>query len=393
MLCTFNLSLNPDMKKPFYNNFRLGVLGGGQLGRMLIQEAINLNIQIVSLDPDKDAPCKDLATDFVVGDLQDFKAVYDFGKTVDMLTIEIEHVNVDALQKLEEEGLPVYPQSRVLKIVQDKGLQKEFYKKNNIPSSAFFLIENKNEIGKYASEFPFMQKLRKGGYDGRGVTRLTDPGNLNNAFDEPSVLEKFIDFEKEISVIIARNKTGETKCFPITELEFNPEVNLVEYLFAPAAVTPSVEQEAYEIAEKIVIALDFIGILAVEMFLCKDGKILVNEIAPRAHNSGHHTIEANYTSQYEQHLRSILNLPLGSTKSLSPAVMVNLLGEKGFSGEAVYQGFENVVAVEGVKIHLYGKKNTKPYRKMGHITILDESLEKAKEKAEWVKNELKIISN
>ncbi|MDQ3193072.1 MAG: 5-(carboxyamino)imidazole ribonucleotide synthase [Bacteroidota bacterium] len=381
------------MKKPFYNNFRLGVLGGGQLGRMLIQEAINLNIQIVSLDPDKDAPCKDLATDFVVGDLQDFKAVYDFGKTVDMLTIEIEHVNVDALQKLEEEGLPVYPQSRVLKIVQDKGLQKEFYKKNNIPSSAFFLIENKNEIGKYASEFPFMQKLRKGGYDGRGVTRLTDPGNLNNAFDEPSVLEKFIDFEKEISVIIARNKTGETKCFPITELEFNPEVNLVEYLFAPAAVTPSVEQEAYEIAEKIVIALDFIGILAVEMFLCKDGKILVNEIAPRAHNSGHHTIEANYTSQYEQHLRSILNLPLGSTKSLSPAVMVNLLGEKGFSGEAVYQGFENVVAVEGVKIHLYGKKNTKPYRKMGHITILDESLEKAKEKAEWVKNELKIISN
>ncbi|HET6245746.1 MAG: 5-(carboxyamino)imidazole ribonucleotide synthase [Bacteroidetes bacterium] len=380
------------MKKSFYNNFRLGVLGGGQLGRMLIQEAINFNVQVVVLDPDEHAPCRNLASDFVKGDLQDFQTVYDFGKKVDLLTIEIEHVNVDALKKLEDEGLIVYPPPKVLEIVQDKGLQKEFYKNNNIPSAAFFLIENKNQIKDFALEFPFMQKLRKGGYDGRGVTRLTHFHELENAFDEPSVLEKLIDFEKEISVIIARNKTGETKCFPITELEFNPEFNLVEYLFAPADVSSSLEKEAYKIAEKIAVALDFVGILAVEMFVTKDQKVLVNEIAPRPHNSGHHTIEANYTSQYEQHLRAIFDLPLGSTKSLSTAVMVNLLGEKGFSGDAVYQGMNEVLATEGVSIHLYGKKSTRPFRKMGHVTILDADLIKAKEKAKWVKETLKIIS-
>ena len=380
------------MEKVFYNNFKLGLLGGGQLGRMLIQDAVNFNIQIAVLDPDKDAPCKDLATSFTVGNLQDYDTVYNFGKSADMITIEIEHVNTEALQKLEDEGIPVYPQPKILKIVQDKGLQKEFYRKNNIPTADFFLIKNKEQIKDFSAHFPFMQKLRKGGYDGRGVCRLSDPQKLENAFDAPSVLEKLIDFEKEVSVIIARNKSGETKCFPPVELTFNPEANLVEFLFAPAALSPSLAEEAQKLAENIANSLDLVGILAVEMFVTKDGKVLVNEIAPRPHNSGHHTIEANYTSQYEQHLRAIFNLPLGSTKSTSAAVMVNLLGEPHFSGTAVYEGINEALSIEGVKIHLYGKVTTKPFRKMGHVTVLDPDLELAKVKAKKIKEMLKVIS-
>jgi 5-(carboxyamino)imidazole ribonucleotide synthase len=380
------------MEKPFYNNFKLGVLGGGQLGRMLLQDAVNFNLQLHMLDPDADAPCKHLASHFQTGDLKDFETVYKFGKTVDLLTIEIEHVNVDALQKLEDEGLKVFPSPSLLRIVQDKGLQKEFYINNKIPTADFFLTENKEQIKDYASEFPFMQKMRKGGYDGKGVVKLSNPEHLENAFEVPSVLEKLVDFEKEISVIIARNESGQVKAFPVVELEFNPEANLVEYLFAPANIAHDVEKTANEIAMDVAIALDLVGILAVEMFVTRDGKVLVNEIAPRPHNSGHHTIEANYTSQYEQHLRAILNLPLGSTKSKTAAVMVNLLGEKGFSGDAVYEGLEDVLSMEGVKLHLYGKKTTKPFRKMGHLTILDPDLQSAKEKAIRVKNVLKCKS-
>jgi 5-(carboxyamino)imidazole ribonucleotide synthase len=377
------------MEKTFYNNFKLGVLGGGQLGRMLLQEAVNFNLQLHMLDPDADAPCKDLATSFMIGDLKDFDTVYRFGKTVDLLTIEIEHVNVDALQKLEEEGLKVFPRPELLRIVQDKGLQKEFYVANNIPTADFFLTENKSQIQDFANHFPFMQKMRKGGYDGKGVVKLSNPSELSQAFDVPSVLEKLVDFEKEISVIIARNENGEIKTFPLVELEFNPEANLVEYLFAPANISSSIETKANDIAMNVAIALDLVGILAVEMFVTKNGEVLVNEIAPRPHNSGHHTIEANYTSQYEQHLRSILNMPLGSTKSKTAAVMVNLLGEKGFSGNAIYEGLAEVLSIEGVKLHLYGKKTTKPFRKMGHITVLDADLNMAKQKAIKVKETLK----
>jgi 5-(carboxyamino)imidazole ribonucleotide synthase len=294
------------------------------------------------------------------------------------------------MQKLQDEGVVVYPTPDLLKIVQDKGLQKIFYRENNIPTADFFLVDSKEEIKKYSHEFPFMQKMRKGGYDGRGVVRLSEAENLENAFEVPSVLEKLIDFEKEISVIVARNPSGEMKSFPVTELEFNPEANLVEFLFSPAELSLEVEQEAYRIAQQVAEAINLVGILAVEMFLTKDGKVLVNEIAPRPHNSGHHTIEANYTSQYEQHLRAILDLPLGSTYSTTPSVMVNLLGEKGFSGDAFYEGLNEVLATEGVKIHLYGKKTTKPFRKMGHITVLDPELSKAKEKARRVKEILKI---
>jgi 5-(carboxyamino)imidazole ribonucleotide synthase len=380
------------MDKPFYGNFKLGVLGGGQLGRMLIQETINYNVHTCILDPDRNAPCRDIANEFTAGSLKDFDTVYSFGKNVDVLTIEIEHVNVDAMEKLEKEGVKVFPQPAVLRIIQDKGLQKEFYRANSIPTADYFLVENKSEITKYSSHFPFFNKLRKGGYDGKGVVKLDDPNNLSSAFDEPGVLEKLVDFEKEISVIVARNEKGEIAVFPVVELEFNPEANLVEFLFSPAKIAGHIEEQAYEIAYKVAEKMGVVGLLAVEMFVTKDGKVLVNEVAPRPHNSGHQTIEGNKTSQYEQHLRAILNLPLGSTKIIMPSVMINLLGEKGFEGDAKYEGLNEVMAMEGVNIHLYGKKTTKPFRKMGHVTVIDESLEKAKQKALVVKEKLKVVS-
>ena len=380
------------MSKPFYNNFKLGVLGGGQLGKMLIQEAVNLNISTYILDPDANAPCKDLCTKFFQGSLKDFDTVYNFGKQVDLLTIEIEHVNVEAMEKLQAEGISVFPQPEILRMVQDKGLQKQFYRLNKIPTAPFHLINSKDEIKQFAAEFPFFQKLRKEGYDGRGVVRLTDANNLEKAFDVPSVLEKLVDFEKEISVIVSRNAKGEVAVFPTVELVFNPEVNLVEHLFSPANISTEIEKQAKEIAIHVIESLKMVGLLAVEMFLTKTGEILVNEIAPRPHNSGHQTIEGNFTSQYMQHLRAILNLPAGKTDIKTPSVMVNLLGEPGFTGDAVYEGLEEVLAIDGVNIHLYGKTTTKPFRKMGHVTIIHKDLKSAMEKAEIVKKTLKVKS-
>lgn len=374
-------------------NFKLGILGGGQLGRMFIQEAINYNVSVSILDADKHAPCAEIASEFYVGDLNDFDAVYAFGKKVNLLTIEIENVNVDALEKLESEGLPVFPQPAILRMIKDKGLQKAFYRVNQIPTADFYLVENKAEIGKYISKFPFMQKLRKGGYDGKGVTKLRQEADLQMAFDAPSVLEKFVDFEKEIAIIVARNLSGEIKLYPAVEMEFNQEANLVEFLFAPAIIPTEIESKAQEIARQLVERTGIVGVLAVEFFVTKSGEVLVNEIAPRPHNSGHQTIEANYTSQYEQHLRAILNLPLGSTKQLQSAVMINLLGEPNYEGNAHYNGLEEILQEEGVFVHLYGKKTTKPFRKMGHVTILNESLEIAKTKALFVKNKLKVIAD
>ena len=378
--------------KPFYNTLKLGILGGGQLGRMLLQKAADFNISNAVLDPDPDAPCKYIADTFVCGNFNDYDTVLNFGRTVDVLTIEIEHVNVEALEQLEKEGVLVYPQPRIIRLVQDKGNQKIFYRANKIPTAGFHLVDGKAQISEYADQFPFVQKLRKGGYDGRGVKMLADPRQAANAFDEPSVLENLVNFEKEISVIVARNTQGETKAFPVVEMEFNSEANLVEFLFSPADVSEAVHQKAIEIAMQVAESLQLTGVLAVEMFVLKDGEVLVNEIAPRPHNSGHHTIEANVTSQYEQHLRAILGLPLGNTDILQPAVMVNLLGEKGFSGPARYMGLEKVLALDGVKLHLYGKKITKPFRKMGHVTVLDTSLREARIKAGIVKESLKVIT-
>lgn len=377
----------------FYDKeFKLGMLGGGQLGKMFIQEAVNYNVQVCVLDPDNNAPCALIAHEFVNGNFKDYDTVMSFGKDKLVLTIEIEHVNTKALTDLEKQGVKVFPQPHVLELIKDKGLQKQFYQKHNIPTAPYYLVENRAEVKKYISEFPFMQKARTGGYDGKGVYVLKSEEAIENCFDAPSVLEKFVDFEKEVSVIVARNEQGEMVTYPIVELEFNPVANLVEYLKCPANVSRAIEEQAAEIAKNVAEKLGVIGLLAVEFFLTKDGQLLVNEVAPRTHNSGHQTIEGNVTSQFEQHMRSVLGLPLGDTSVTLPSVMLNLLGEDGFTGPAKYENLEEVMAMPQVHVHLYGKYLTKPYRKMGHVTITDNSLEEAYGKAKRVKELLKVVA-
>lgn len=378
--------------KAFYGDLKLGILGGGQLGRMLIQQAINYNVTVKILDPDREAPCRKLCDEFTVGSLGDYETVYNFGKTVDLLTIEIEKVNVDALEQLEKEGVLVYPQSRIIRLIQDKGLQKQFFKENDIPTADFQIISSPQQLQQSLIPFPYIQKLRKDGYDGKGVYKVIDESYLAGAFKEPSLIEKWIDFEKEIAVIVARNENGEVSTFPMVEMEFNPKANLVEFLIAPSTLPFAIQQKAEQIAKKIADSLKIVGLLAVEMFLDKHGRILVNELAPRPHNSGHQTIEGNVVSQFEQHLRAIFNQPLGDTACLNNAIMVNVLGEAGYEGPAIYQGIEKVLKVPGVYIHLYGKALTKPFRKMGHVTIVDADREKAIEKARFVQKTLKVIS-
>ena len=376
----------------FYGDFKLGVLGGGQLGRMLIQVATDLNIDIYCLDPDASAPCANLAKGFEVGSLVDFDTVYQWGRNKDLITIEIEEVNVEALDKLQSEGIKVFPQPEVIRIIQDKRVQKQFYKDKKIPTADFILTDSIQEIKNNSAFLPAFQKLGRSGYDGRGVQRLETIEDLPKALDGLSLLEKKVDYQKEISVIVARNEKGEVSAFPVVELVFHPVHNLVEYLFAPATLTEVQTKKATEIAIRVITELNMVGLLAVEMFLDKNGEILVNEVAPRPHNSGHQSIEANFTSQFEQHLRAILNLPLGSTKQIMPAAMINLLGEAGFSGASQYEGLEEALSIEGVYIHLYGKKDTKPFRKMGHITITDFNFQSLKDKVEKVKKLVKVIS-
>jgi 5-(carboxyamino)imidazole ribonucleotide synthase len=375
----------------FQQNFKLGILGGGQLGRMLIQSGIDFNIPFSILDPDEHAPCATLA-EFHHGKLTDYDTVMKFGNACDVITIEIENVNTSALKALAKQGKKVYPQPEVIELIQDKRTQKEFYKSNGIPTAEFILVQNAAEVKVNASFLPAVNKLGKEGYDGRGVQILRSEKDLANAFDAPGLLEKLIDFEKEISVIVARNEAGEIKTFPVVEMVFHPVHNLVEYLFAPADLPEAIVQEADAIAKTIITKLNMVGLLAVEMFVTKDGNVLVNEIAPRPHNSGHQTIEANITSQYEQHLRAILNLPLGDTTLVLPSAMVNLLGEAGYSGLAKYEGFHEVAKLPGVHVHLYGKRITKPFRKMGHVTIVDSDITRLKNTADFVKQTLKVIA-
>lgn len=370
----------------------LGVLGGGQLGRMLIQSAINYNQDIHILDPDPNAPCKDIAQQFQVGSLKDFDTVYAFGKNCDVITVEIEAVNTDALQKLADEGKKVFPQPHILKLIQDKREQKQFYLSQGIPTADFILTEDKADVIAKKAFLPAVNKLGREGYDGRGVEILRSENDLDRAFDAPGLLEKLIDFDKEIAVTVARNEGGDLIAYPAVECAFHPTANLVEFLFAPAQISPEVEKKAQEIAKEVILKLEMVGILAVELFVTKSGEVLVNEIAPRPHNSGHHTIEANFTSQFEQHLRSVMNWPLGNPDLRCPAAMINLLGEDGFSGPAIVEGKEEAMAEKGVYIHLYGKKMTKPFRKMGHVTILDENVNSLKAKAHRIKELIKIKS-
>ena len=380
------------ISKWYGKDLRLGVLGGGQLGRMLIQAANDLNIHIHCLDPDPNAPCSEIAHSFSCGSLTDFNTVLNFGSDKHLITVEIENVNVEALIELEKKGVKVFPQPNVLKLIQDKGLQKEFYLKNNIPTAAFELIPSKAEL-LLKTDFPFVHKLRTGGYDGKGVKIISNLSEAEQSFDAPSVIEEKIDFQKELSVLVARNEKGEIKTFPLVECEFNPEANLVEFLFSPADVSPEIERKAKEIASQLIEKLNMVGLLAVELFLTKSNELLVNEIAPRPHNSGHHTIECCTTSQFSQHLRAILNLPLGDTSLIQAGAMINLVGEKEFNGPVIYDGLENLLSIPGVFPHLYGKEISKPFRKMGHITITGKNIDELKAKRDKIKGLIRVISS
>lgn len=381
------------MKQQWYGKTcRLGMVGGGQLGRMFIQSAIDFDVHVHALDPDPNAPCKDIAHSFTIGSLNDFDTLYAFGSDKDVITVEIENVNIEALEKLENEGVRVFPQPRVLRIIRDKGIQKEFYKTHGIPTADFQLYTNAEEITVAKISAPFVQKLRTGGYDGRGVQLIKRAEDFTKLFHAPSIVEQLIPFQKELSVIVARNEKGEIRTFPAVECEFHPEANLVEFLFCPAEISRDIESAAHELAQKVIRDLEMVGILAVEMFLTQDAQLLVNEIAPRPHNSGHHTIECNITSQFEQHLRAVLGLPLGETDMVRAGAMINLLGAEGFEGPAIYEGMEKAMALPGVHPHLYGKSTTKPFRKMGHVTISGTEIEGVKSTARTVSNLIVVKS-
>lgn len=378
------------------SNLKLGIIAGGQLGKMLIQEASKWDIITYVLDKDETCPAASIATHYIKGSHQDYESVYQFGKMIDVLTFEIESVNIEAVQKLKSEGLKISPDPDILEFIQDKGLQKEFYKRNGIPTACFNIYNNKEEILNAIESgelnYPFVQKIRKGGYDGRGVKVINNEADLNSLLSEASVIERKVEITKEISVIAARNKKGEIKCFPVVEMVFDTRANIVDKLICPSSISAGQSGKVVNIASEIIDLLNMEGLLAVEFFIDSRGEVIVNEMAPRPHNSGHHTIESIITSQFEQHLRAILNLPLGSTKLKLPSVMINLLGEEGHEGPVLYEGLTEIMAIDGVKIHLYGKKITKPYRKMGHITVLSSSLESALKKAEKVKQYIRVKS-
>lgn len=374
---------------------KIGILGGGQLGKMLCLAAANWDMKTYVLDQSADFPAGAVCTDFTAGDFNDYDQVLAFGKDKDVLTIEIEHVNTKALRDLAAAGVAVHPAPAALEIIQDKGAQKEFYRAQEIPTAAFQLFEDEKALVQAVQNgelsLPFVQKTRKAGYDGRGVSIIRTESDLTSKLlSGPCLAEELAPIQTEIAVIAARNAADEVVVFPAVEMEFHPEANLVEWLICPARIAPLVAAEAEALAERVIRAFDICGLLAVEMFLTRDGRLLVNEVAPRPHNSGHHTINAASSSQYEQHLRAICNLPLGATTQLRPAVMVNILGEPGFKGPVCYRGVEDCLALEGVHLHLYGKAMTAPFRKMGHATVTGDTLEAALEKAAKVKAWLKV---
>ena len=384
------------MKNYFSSDFKLGILGGGQLGRMLLTETQKFDIHTSILDGNKNASCAEICNTFVVGDLLDFDAVYNFGKTLDLLTIEIEKVNLDALDKLEEEGIAIYPKPKNLRIIQSKARQKNFYIDHQIPTAEFshyaYLQELIHSYENDIIDFPFVWKAARFGYDGNGVKIVRNIEDLENLPKVECITEKLIPFKNELAVIVARNATGEVSTYPVVEMEFHPEANQVEYVICPARINHKVAEKAREVALDVVSKLDFVGLLAVEMFQTVDDQILVNEVAPRPHNSGHYSIEASYTSQFEQHLRSILNLPLGNTASKLAGIMVNLVGAEGFSGDVIYENLNDILKIDGVTPHIYGKKETRPFRKMGHVTIVNADVDKAREIAQQVKEIIRVIS-
>lgn len=381
----------------FSSDFKLGILGGGQLGKMLLTETRKFDIQTYVLDPSDEAPCKIGCNRFFKGSLMDFDTVYNFGKQVDVLTFEIEHVNVDALEKLESEGVKVYPSAKTLRQIQNKGTQKDFYKQNNIPTADYTRFDNLAELKQHVEEnkiaLPFVWKSTQFGYDGNGVKVIRSAESFTGLPEGECIAETMVPFKNELAVIVARNPSGEIKTYPVVEMEFHPEANQVEYVICPARIDDAVAEKARAIALKVSEQFNHVGLLAVEMFQTHDDGILVNEVAPRPHNSGHYSIEASYTSQFEQHLRAILDLPLGNTDSKAAGIMVNLVGAEGYAGNVVYQNIENILGKDGVTPHIYGKRETRPFRKMGHVTIVNRDINEARKIAEEVKNTIRVISS
>jgi 5-(carboxyamino)imidazole ribonucleotide synthase len=380
----------------FSSNFKLGILGGGQLGKMLLFDTRKFDIQTYVLDPSDEAPCKIACNHFFQGDLMDFETVYNFGKQVDVLTFEIELVNLEALEKLENEGKKVYPSPKTLKLIQNKGIQKAFYEENNIPTSKFKRFKDLKklviDIVESKLEMPFVWKCTEFGYDGNGVKIIRTLQDVENLPNVECIAEEMVEFKNELAVIVCRNPSGEIKTYPVVEMEFHPEANQVEYVICPARIDDKVAEKARAIALDVSEKFNHVGLLAVEMFQTQDNEILVNEVAPRPHNSGHYSIEASYTSQFENHLRAILDLPLGNTDSKVAGIMVNLTGAEGFSGDVIYENIEKILGWNGVTPHIYGKKQTRPFRKMGHVTIVNEDINEARRIAENVKNTIRVIS-
>ncbi len=380
----------------FSSDFKLGILGGGQLGKMLLAETRKFDIQTLVLDPSEEAPARFGCNAFYRGTLLDYDTVYQFGKMVDLLTIEIENVNLDALDALEKEGLRIFPSPKTLRLIQNKGRQKDFYSENTIPTSPHQRFVDTNDLKKSLEKdelnFPFVWKCAQFGYDGNGVKIVRSALDLIGLPEVECIAEAMVPFKNELAVIVARSVSGEVKTYPVVEMEFHPEANQVEYVICPARINKKVAQKATEIALQVSKAFDHIGLLAVELFQTEDDEILVNEVAPRPHNSGHYSIEASYTSQFENHLRAILDLPLGTTDSKVAGIMVNLVGEEGFSGPVLYENIEKIMAIDGVTPHIYGKRETRPFRKMGHVTIVNEDMTEARKVAEEVKNSIRVIS-
>ena len=380
----------------FSTDFTLGILGGGQLGKMLLTETLKYDIRTIVLDPSAEAPARFGCHTFFQGDLMDYDTVYQFGKQADLITFEIENVNVDALERLESEGIKVYPTPKSLRIIQDKGAQKAFYKAHGIPTAPFEPFPSPALLATAVAEgrwtYPFVWKSTRFGYDGNGVKIVRNPQDLHALPEGPCIAELCADIDKELAVIVARSPKGEVATYPVVEMEFHPEANQVEYVLCPARIAETISDQARKIALQVAEAFGSIGLLAVELFLTKQGEIWVNEVAPRPHNSGHYSIEASYTSQFEQHLRAILNLPLGSTESKVAGVMVNLVGAEGYAGDVIYEHIEDVLSLQGVTPHIYGKRQTRPFRKMGHITITHPDIEQARSLAQKVKETIKVIS-
>lgn len=380
----------------FSTDFTLGILGGGQLGKMLLTETLKYDIRTIVLDPSAEAPARFGCHTFFQGDLMDYDTVYQFGKQANLVTFEIENVNVDALERLESEGIKVYPTPKSLRIIQDKGAQKAFYKAHGIPTAPFEPFPSPALLATAVAEgrwtYPFVWKSTRFGYDGNGVKIVRNPQDLHALPEGPCIAELCADIDKELAVIVARSPKGEVATYPVVEMEFHPEANQVEYVLCPARIAEAISDQARKIALQVAEAFGSIGLLAVELFLTKEGEIWVNEVAPRPHNSGHYSIEASYTSQFEQHLRAILNLPLGSTESKVAGVMVNLVGAEGYAGDVIYEHIEDVLSLQGVTPHIYGKRQTRPFRKMGHITITHPDIEQARSLAQKVKETIKVIS-